>query len=124
MLLPGRARERTPARFPQTPPAPATGSRRQAAWLSLCRSRRVGAPHGTDFVAQHRQQLRIRLTFRRATKVQAPEIIWNLPVATQVALVVLVDNHRHDEAPTHDPARSLYRHHPLAENVAPLPGLR
>ena len=51
-------------------------------------------------VGQHREQLRIRVTCWRATKVQAPEVIWNLLVATRVAVVVVVDDHRHDEAAT------------------------
>ena len=73
---------------------------------------RVGAPHGTDFGGQHREQLRIRVAGRRATKVQAPEVIWNLSVPTRVAVVVVVDNHGHDEAPTRNGARSIYRLRP------------
>ena len=51
-------------------------------------------------VGQHREQIGVRIAGWRATKVQAPEVIWNLPVATRVAVVVVVDDHGHDEAPT------------------------
>src|SRR4249920_513258 len=107
MLLHGRGRGRTRTRFPQTTRALATGSRRRAAWSPLCGSRRVGAPHGTDFFGQHREQLGIRFTGRGATKVEAPEVIWNLPVPTRVTRVVGVDNHRHDEAATRNGERSI-----------------
>src|SRR5262245_38995527 len=102
MLPHGRARGRTCARFPRTTAAPAMGSRRRAAWLPVRRSCRTAAPHRTDFGGQHREQLRIRVTSRRATKVQAPEVIWHAPVETRVALVVLVDDHGHDEPATHN----------------------
>ena len=52
----------------------------------------------TDFVGQHREQPGIRVTSTRATKLQAPEFIWNLLVPTRVARIVVVDNHRHDES--------------------------
>ena len=101
LQLHGRARRRTRARFPQTTPAPATGSRRRAAWLAVVVGHAAsGAPHGTDFGGQHREQLGIRVTCRRATKVQAPEVLWNLPVPTRVTLVVVVDDHGTMKRPT------------------------
>src|SRR5215510_15022834 len=107
MLPHDRARERRRARSPQTTPAPAMGSRHRAAWLPLRRSCRTAAPHRTDFGGQHREQLRIRLTGWRATKVQAPEVIWHPPVATRVALVVVVDDHGHEESAAEDGARPV-----------------
>jgi hypothetical protein len=97
---------------------PATSSRRRAAWSPLRRSRCVGAPQGTDFLGQRREQIRIRIASWRATKVEIHELQWNLSVPTRVAVVVLVDDHGHDEAVTKNRARSIDRLVPLLEKVA------
>ena len=100
-MLHGRARRRTHARFPRTTPAPATGSRRRVAWSSLRWSRRARAPHGTDFVGQHRRAAPASGSPAGARpKSKCLKVIWHLPIATRVTLVIVVDNHGHDEAPT------------------------
>src|ERR1700739_4431831 len=118
MPLHGCARGRTRLRFPQTIRGPATGSRCRAAWLPSGLSRRGGAPHSTDFVGQDLEQVLIGVAGRRATEVQAPERIWNMAIPTRVALIIVVDDHRHDEAAIYNGQRSFYCQIPFLENVA------
>src|SRR5215831_20290703 len=90
-------------------------------------SARLLAAHGPDLGDQGLAKLLIGLATRRPAEVQLAEgreLVHERLVRTQVAAIVGVHDHRHDELPADDLPRALDGLPPLAKHVALLPSSR